>query len=129
MATNDFVISASLLQVDTNTKLRPPQKILAQTGQNSASGEPISTTSLAAFDLTDVLIAGQGWLINLGTNDVTCGIFVTTVDPVSAFYPVFIAKPGIAMPIYFDTAIKTTTPLQHKTASGTSVISWRIWQV
>ncbi len=124
MATNDFFISAQLLQIDSGTKLRKAATLLAQTGVGSAGGEPISTTSNTAFDLTDVTSAGMGWVLNLGTNDVSIGILVA-----AAFKPVLIAKPGIAMPIYFDTAVKTTTPLQHKTASGTSVITWRIWQV
>lgn len=128
MATNDFFIGATLLQRDTGTNLRRPLTLLAQSGVGSAGGSPISTTTPTVFDLTNVTTAGMGWFLNLGTNDVEIGIYVTTVDPVSAFYPVLIAKPGIAMVIYMHADIKTATPLRHQTLSGTSVLQWQIWE-
>ena len=129
MANNDFFIGATLLQRDSSTNLRKPMTLLAQTGVGSAGGEPTSTTSWAAFDLTDVTSPGQGWMLNLGTNDVSLSLEITTVTEGTVNYPFGIAKPGIAIPFYWDPEVKTNTPLQHKTASGTSVIQWRIWQV
>lgn len=128
MPDTDLRISAQVSQFFSGLNMRE-LATLPQTGLGSASGWPVSDTSWATFDLTDVTIAGMGWILNLGTNDISLSLLITTVTEGAVNYPFGIAKPGMLIPFYWDPTIKTINPLQHKTASGTSSFRWQIFQV
>jgi len=94
-----------------------------QTGVGSAAGEPTSTTTPTAFDLTDITIPGMAWFRNLGTNDVTISILVSAADK-----NVLIVKAAAFALLYMHGDVISTNALQHNTSSGTSVLQWQIWE-
>ena len=121
---DDFNYSARLEHKESGVVWQVLRVLEDQTGVGSASGEPTSTTTPTAFDLSDITTPGMAWFRNLGTNDVTISILVSAADK-----NVMIVKAGGFVLAYLHGDVISTNALQHNTASGTSVLQWQIWEV
>ena len=118
---DEISISARINHLASKRINQVNRVFLDQTGIGKVGGEPISTTSLATLDFSALTTPGMGWMLNLGTNDISVGPFIS-----STFYPMWIGKPGIPTLMYFDPTTKSTNVIKHKTASGTSLFEWEV---
>lgn len=123
---NELVVSGSVKHVPTGITHQVNRKVMDQTTNLLASGVVDVGTSAGAFDLSDLTNAGVAYFQNLDSNvsnRVEIGIEVS-----STFYPVLDIRPGMPQILDLSSAVKTTTPLQHKADSGTIKLYYAIYE-
>ena len=121
---NEFTVWSSLFHSPSNVTHQVPRKQVDQTTNAAVSGVVTVTTTATAFDLSGITTPGLAYFVNLdsGSDTVQIGIVVS-----ATFYPFADIRPGIPNNIDLSSAVKSGTPLQHKTVSGTAALQFAIY--